>query len=733
MKLTLLVGLFVTFSTFAQVDFNTYTTLLSKGRIPTDFTTQTYDKLEKDLRAGNKELSRHQEKVFFEGVNYAIDDLLHSGYVTYGDEISAYLEKIADKLLKKDKKLRNELRFYTLKSNSTNAFSTDQGIVFVTTGLISQVTSEAQIAYILAHEISHYTENHVLETFSHKSKNRRQTIEQMSVYAKEKEFDADQLGLRLYKNAGYSKDEVLPTFDVLMYSYLPFDEIEIPLNYFSSNDSTYLPGRLFPEEKFEIKALEDEDDSRSSHPNIKKRKEAVLQEFKSFSNWGSDINKLGDEQFEYIRNIARFESVRNDVIDANYGDALYGIFLMERTFPESIYLKRMKAQTWLGLLMYRLENKISRTIDRKSEYEGESASVHYMIRKMSKDELEAMALRQIFDLLTENENDDELQLIWDKAVKATVFGENFELSSFSKMSYYNAKNAFHLAAVDTLSVVEKIDTTPKSKYDRIKKKRDVEEPENFDSTTFHIYLIPDLLINDLFNTPYDKYKDEARKKEKEKDEYEALTYSQQKKVDRQKEKDRLKLGIEELIVVEPTVLSYKGSGVDRVKSEKLEERFSEVIDEMSASSGIKIYPINHATMQTQGTIGYNERSTLLNMITQISTNDDIEAFPVDYQLLKEIETNYGTTNVMFSVVEHNYSPEINISAIYLSVVLYPVGLIYLPLTLLSGNNTEINMVILDISEAKIVAGSSHYIKDNARKHTVGAHVYSIFSQLSTSK
>ena len=330
MKLLAFIGFLFVFTIHAQVDFNNYTTLQSKGDIPEDFTSSTYLKLKKDIEVGDDELNSYERKVFYEGVNYAIDDILHSGYVIYGDEITDYLNKIADKLLKKDKKLRSELRFYTLKSNSVNAFSTDQGIVFVTTGLISQITSEAQLAFILAHEISHYTEHHVVETFSHKKKNRRQSIEQLSVYSKEKEFSADKIGLELYQKAGYSKDEVLPTFDVLMYSYLPFDEIEIESNYFHINDSIYIPKSIFPDEKFEIKAQEDEDDSKSSHPNIKKRKEGVKDAFDNLteSRWKDDVNSLGDEKFIYIRTIARFESIRNDIIEAKFGKALYSLFLL---------------------------------------------------------------------------------------------------------------------------------------------------------------------------------------------------------------------------------------------------------------------------------------------------------------------------------------------------------------------------------------------------------------------
>ena len=169
-----LIFLLVAASSIAQTDFGNYKTLQSKGTIPEDFTKSTKSKLDDDLAKKKTDLTASQEKILFEGTNYAIDELLHSGMVVYGDEISKYATEIVDRLLRNDPSLRSELRIYTIKSNETNAFSTDQGIIFVTTGLMSQITCEAQLAFVLAHEIAHYQKKHVLETFDWKVKNARQ-------------------------------------------------------------------------------------------------------------------------------------------------------------------------------------------------------------------------------------------------------------------------------------------------------------------------------------------------------------------------------------------------------------------------------------------------------------------------------------------------------------------------------------------------------------------------------
>jgi hypothetical protein len=59
-------------------------------------------------------------------------------------------------------------------------------------------------------------------------------------------------------------------------------------------------------------------------------------------------------------------------------------------------------------------------------------------------------------------------------------------------------------------------------------------------------------------------------------------------------------------------------------------------------------------------------------------------------------------------------------------------MIYLPNALLTGNNTEINILILDMEEGKIENGLSYYFKDSPKKVQLGAHMYDIFRKLSIS-
>ena len=188
--LAIIFSIFFPSTIFAQQDFNNFQTFVSVGAIPKDFSSLTYMKIDEDLKEQKGDLSKAKERIFLQGIHYGIDEILHSGMVCYGDEVSHYIENVIDKLLADDPFLRSKLRFYTIKSTESNAFSTDQGIVFVTTGLISQLTNEAQLALVLAHEISHYTEKHVVASFEYKIENRAsgRNIRDLSIYSKDHEI-----------------------------------------------------------------------------------------------------------------------------------------------------------------------------------------------------------------------------------------------------------------------------------------------------------------------------------------------------------------------------------------------------------------------------------------------------------------------------------------------------------------------------------------------------------------
>jgi beta-barrel assembly-enhancing protease len=715
----------------AQVNFDNYKTLKSVGVIPKDFSFSTASKIEEQIGSKMESLSKQQEKVFLEGIYYGIDELLHSGMVVYGDEISNYVSEIATKLLaEKFPALEDKLRFYTIKSNTANALSTDQGIVFVTTGLISQLSSEAQLAFVLAHEISHYTQHHVVEAFEYKSrlKSHRDRIRDLSVYSKEREMEADKLGISLFHSAGYAQEELLPTFDVLMYSYLPFDEIEFPKSYF--NDSLlFVPEFLFPSKKFEIKAEEDYDDSKSTHPNIKSRKIAVERELKNFNDWGNEVYLLGQDRFLHIRNISRFESVRSSVLEAQYGDAMYSVFLLEKDFPNSTFLKKMKAHSWLGLAQYKNAGSINETIDKSSELEGEIACLHYFLKKLRKEAISSLALHEIHKIRNELSQDEETNVIWDRMVTLVAGEKSFDINKYSNLTFVEAANAFERRKDS--SVVIPVNDEKLNKYERIKNKKNNSDPTVFDSTKFYYYGLTDVLKDELFVTRFTVLKDSLQKMEEEKTALEGLSSEERKKRYGEAFLNQAST-IRDFILVEPSAISYNNGTVDYRASDKLEKKYTEAIIATGEMLDLSVYTINSDKLSNIGTVGFNERNVLTSFLLQMTHNDKVDILPVDYEYLKEIEANYGTSKIVFTIIEHTYKPKFSANAIWF--IFYPPALLgYIPIPFMRGNETELNLIVVDSKKAKIENGVSYLFKEPTNIFILKARMYDILLNLTVTK
>lgn len=59
-----------------------------------------------------------------------------------------------------------EYHFALIQADSVNAYAAPGGYVFVTTGALAQMQDEAELAAVLAHEVAHVTERHVVKALN---------------------------------------------------------------------------------------------------------------------------------------------------------------------------------------------------------------------------------------------------------------------------------------------------------------------------------------------------------------------------------------------------------------------------------------------------------------------------------------------------------------------------------------------------------------------------------------
>ncbi|MBO6514942.1 MAG: M48 family metallopeptidase [Bacteroidia bacterium] len=413
---------------YAQVSTD-FTRMKCAGPIPSDFTTTFKEKYTLDFDQQRANLQRGDAKEFAVMANYYNHNLLQSGSVLYGDPISTYCNKVLDRLLKEDEELRSEVRVYTIKSNHLNAYSTSDGIIFVTLGLIARVQNEAQLAYVLAHEIGHYHKKHVFKAFvdqkeiwSNSGSYRNMEWEERTLttfqHSRDAELEADIEGLTLYLNAGYPPNEIDTSYDVLLNGYLPIAQKPYDFTLLE-DDSFRIPNSFFIDAVDDIMADENVDDTRHTHPNVKTRKETAQKRISDYNDEATEkkIFWVGSKQeYDGIQRLARFEMVNTFIRNNNYMEALYHIQVLQVKDSGYVFLQKAEMMCWAGIQKF-INNRQKKAYSTGyRDLQGELQAVFYFASKMSKKGINALAVRRIWDIAEDLDSDAYVNTLKEQCV-----------------------------------------------------------------------------------------------------------------------------------------------------------------------------------------------------------------------------------------------------------------------------------------------------------------------------
>lgn len=469
--------LFALSTTQAQSVFN-YEPLQSVGPIPADFTYYV-DKGANDEKGVYKYL-------------------VESGLLVYGSPMNEYVENVADNLLEDGfRSLRQELRFYILRRSDVNAYSYANGMIVVTTGLIAQLQNESELAFILAHEIAHYAEKHIEKEKKVKKKDKKYDVGGFlrMVRSREQETEADRIAFeRYYRNSKYSYEALDGVFDVLQYSYLPFDEIEFKRAFVESEYYTF-PDKYFISAVTPIRSREDYVDTLLTHPNLAKRREWIANQVERKSDENRARFIQSEELFYKLRHQARCETINIDLTFHQYDAALYNTYVLLDENPNDPFL----CQAWVagiyGFAMHKLEGNGNDYISKSDLVEGEQQRLTHFLSKISRDECALLALRFAWKYA---------KIFPENSYFKQVAGEIIEvLSEKGKMKYQNYSDyamGIDPATIPVDTTVKKTETEKKGKYDKIKNQQGKEREkvlpnEDFDTKN---YMLVDLRADDEF-------------------------------------------------------------------------------------------------------------------------------------------------------------------------------------------------------------------------------------------
>lgn len=707
------------FTALAQQNLKVnYKPLKSSGPLPEAFTQNIRNVIKEDISVmeRNKETDRRIKSAFLTASNYEIERIVKSGDALINDDVTKYINEIADVILKDNKQLRKEIKLFALKSGVVNANSYDKGFIFINVGLVAQLESEAQLAYVLCHEIMHYTRRHQINGYVAFEKIDRmrydggdveEKIIEKCQYSKEQESEADLEGFRLFERSAYNLKQAEKVFDVLQYAHLPFDLIEFKKSFLETPGFT-LPPQYFLKEVSPIKDNSGDDDTKMTHPNTKKRKQAVSELVANRDN-SKRVNAIvSQERFEYVRDLARMELCRLYLKDRDYPNAFYAAYMLFQKYPDNEYLGEIISKCLYSVSLYK-HNEIGYSsnsylengIQPYENVESYPQQLYYLISKMPANEFTVMSLNYIYRAHKKFPANKALNVLSDSMLslmKRTYWG----VSEFPRI--YKAPG---IEPPKDSSVIREAAVVgePSSKTERIANLQK-QRITRSDDTVYYKNIFVDLFIKD----PEFASKFPSRGKEEPAlsnfSVYRGKSYSNSGKSGGGNNRKQ-EVKVERVLLLEPfffVVNEGSKEGIKYISSDEKQEKFSALINADAKRLNLELVTIDPAVLTANEVDKMNDYSVMNDWFSEKFDGEDENCLILNTNEMAQLVSKYGTQYVL------------------------KTGII--TVTTRSGRSrTHIYAFLYDVKANELVYRKYEYFKSRDRNDLINAKAYQILFEL----
>ncbi len=369
-------------------------TFEQSNRLPKDILTDILKRYDIAATKLSANMTPEEKKLIFEsyeGIKAEIVALDSSQKLMYNDSISLFLRKIVANILAKNQSLSSQkITVITKRTTEPNAYSIGEGNIFVHLGLVSAIKTEAQMAFILCHEIAHNQLNHLeknlrlkidalndlalkrkIKTISKQDYNVNTTLDGLlrsftannNLHKRDFELQADSLGLIYFTNAGYNITDAYTTIAALdsldetaFESKIKFNELlsfpDFPFkNEWIAPDTTDLnwAGNI----NYNIP------DSLKTHPDCKIR----LQHIKTINIASISTSYTIPKNINNLILTANYELIAHCLQIKYYSKALFLGLEFLALYPDNIFLKNTIVHAFIGIAKAQKDYKFSKYVD----------------------------------------------------------------------------------------------------------------------------------------------------------------------------------------------------------------------------------------------------------------------------------------------------------------------------------------------------------------------------------
>lgn len=367
--------------------------------------------------------------------NIFSDELIQGGQILFGDPISELSNKVLHEIISKNKLNISNVNVYTLRWTSLEAFSLSNRNIYISVGLTERFESIDELAFVIAHELSHLVHAHSV------------LYDEGSGFAREQENQADNDAMMWLANAGFNGQRSLYLLDRLNYRHVAYREFRTAIR--QLEDSVFkLPKRVLLSEVKPIKPVEEYYSSFHTHPVLSERKKKLKKEEVS------DTKSPFSDQLAGVVKKARIEMCELLLLELNYPAALYQSFLCEQDYPEEKLPRKVRAYVFYGTYRLALDSRRSRCLRSDKIRYGEEERLYFLLEQATLNDLFVLAVRETW-LGYRNDPDSFYLAISDHLI-AGMEDEGIDPKTFSRER----------------TVDEKIDTAGLSTMERIKRRRE---------------------------------------------------------------------------------------------------------------------------------------------------------------------------------------------------------------------------------------------------------------------
>lgn len=761
--------IFCAWIAIAQSQNTGYHRVVNAGTLPSEVYTPSSEKFKNTVAEISDTLTKKERKIaqqYYLEAGFGIDEMMRSGTVLYNPEFNDYLERIADVLLKDNPTLRSQVHFYILRSPVVNAFAGAGGNIFISMGLISMLNNEAELAYIMGHEIGHIALEHGLDyamkaSEIDKNSNDNTLLKSGSsfdvstiaknLYSQDLEIASDDYGLTRLLGTKYLADTITlnGVFDVLKFAYLPYEEVSFPVDYFDGTN--YVASKNLKLDSIkpitgEPELLSKKEAVKSTHPSIGKRREALKERVTNMSMSGRSAYLVSENDFNKLRNAARYELPMSYLHNHFFQDAIYLSYLGLQRDPENVYLEKIIGKSLTAYTKFRnsKDDEVYAEKARFEDYEGEQQQLYYQLWALSDVELNVMSLVYNFDLYLKHPEDPELLPQCQALVNDLVFYHFNDEDDFLIGKTISRDSLYMLADIANPKLKVAPPSKPskaKTKKTNVKSKRTTTTKTQSDKYKKHLlYAYNDYWDNKEFRRLWNNAVAERDKREQEVKDMRKAGISGVK--DRGDKRDYVMgrdIDVKRAVVVDPFYTRIdlrKENAVEYVASEEGDINYYEVLKENAALLDIDLEILDPLKMDNNSAEAFNDLTDLNAWFSEQLDFGSINLPGYNQSVIDSIAGKYNTDYFLWTGIvslrdkQAVLGPIVQILASPLFLPLLPLGII----SLATPNYQFFYISLLyDVKTHEANVLKFVFLKDNDTRAILNSHTYEMLNQMKSDK